>query len=135
MTRSSTYWNWLPAVAWAGVIFWLSGRSDIKEPGIWLPPHFDKLVHFGLYAILAGWCYLAARRGGWSANTAAFLAMALASAYGITDEWHQSMVPGRDVSIWDWVADTAGGATAWLLARHETRLVSGYLRFAGKRPA
>ena len=28
--------------------------------------------------------------------------------YGALDEWHQSFVPGRDASVGDWVADSAG---------------------------
>jgi VanZ family protein len=37
-----------------------------------------------------------------------FLIAAIASVYGITDEFHQSFVPGRDANIWDWLADTIG---------------------------
>lgn len=32
----------------------------------------------------------------------------IASAYGISDELHQSFVPGRDCNVWDWLADTLG---------------------------
>ena len=28
--------------------------------------------------------------------------------YGALDEWHQGFVPGRDASVGDWVADSAG---------------------------
>jgi VanZ family protein len=35
-----------------------------------------------------------------------------ASLFGITDEWHQSWVPGRSVEPEDWVADTLGAALA-----------------------
>jgi VanZ family protein len=39
-------------------------------------------------------------------------------AYGISDEWHQSFVVGREVDSLDWVADTFGAALAmFLLAR------------------
>jgi VanZ family protein len=44
-------------------------------------------------------------------------AAGVASAYGATDEWHQSFVPGRSADIHDWFADTAGaligGAACW----------------------
>ena len=33
-------------------------------------------------------------------------------AYGATDEWHQSFVPGRSTELADWIADTAGAAGA-----------------------
>jgi len=34
----------------------------------------------------------------------------LAAAYGVTDEFHQYYVPGRDCSGFDLLADTAGSA-------------------------
>jgi VanZ family protein len=35
----------------------------------------------------------------------------MASAvYGVSDEFHQRFVPGRNASIEDWVADVAGAA-------------------------
>ena len=29
-------------------------------------------------------------------------------AYGASDEWHQSFVPGRSVDVADWIADAIG---------------------------
>jgi VanZ family protein len=37
------------------------------------------------------------------------------SAFGASDEWHQSFVPGRSAEVADWVADTAGAACAAVL--------------------
>jgi VanZ family protein len=37
------------------------------------------------------------------------------SLLGAVDEWHQSFIPGRSMSLPDWVADTAG-ATVGVLA-------------------
>jgi VanZ family protein len=34
------------------------------------------------------------------------------SAFGASDEWHQSFVPGRFTDFWDWLADTLGAAIA-----------------------
>jgi VanZ family protein len=38
----------------------------------------------------------------------AALALAIAAAYGIFDELHQSFVPGRSADILDWFADVCG---------------------------
>jgi VanZ family protein len=44
----------------------------------------------------------------------AVLAAALAGAYGVTDEWHQTFTPGRDASLADVVKDLAGAVLgAW----------------------
>jgi VanZ family protein len=53
-------------------------------------------------------------------------ALVIASAYGATDEWHQSFVPGRSADIHDWFADTIGAALgagacwAWGIIRSRT---------------
>ena len=38
----------------------------------------------------------------------------VASAYGVTDEWHQTFVPGRSSTVSDWVADTLGALVSVL---------------------
>ena len=43
-------------------------------------------------------------------------AFVLASIYGITDELHQSMVPGRDATAGDVAADTVGAFIGSLVA-------------------
>ena len=53
---------------------------------------------------------------GYSYNQAA-LATLIATVYGITDEWHQSYVPGRTSDPLDVVADFVGALLATLAAR------------------
>lgn len=71
---------------------------------------FSTLGHFGMYALL-GALYLLAlpRRPAWKS---AVLAVLLASAYGLSDEFHQSFVPGRTPDVFDWLVDTVAAATA-----------------------
>jgi VanZ family protein len=40
------------------------------------------------------------------------LSIAFCSLYGLSDEWHQSFVVGRESDFADWVADTSGAALA-----------------------
>jgi VanZ family protein len=44
--------------------------------------------------------------------TTAILVTLLAALYGVSDEFHQSFVPPRQVDAFDVVADTVGGALA-----------------------
>jgi VanZ family protein len=38
------------------------------------------------------------------------IGLAIASAYGVTDEWHQSFVAGRSADVLDWYSDSIGAA-------------------------
>lgn len=75
-------------------------------------PGLDKVTHFAVYGLLAT---LVVRLG--KSPRSAWIAFAIVSVYGMTDEWHQSFTPGRDVEFADWVADTLGAALAILLYR------------------
>jgi VanZ family protein len=92
---------WLPAVAWAAVIFNLSSQSRLPGPDA---PGFDKVAHFGAYALL-GW--LLVRAADRSLLPLA-LGAVLGVLYGAADEIHQMYVPGRSPDVMDWVADAAG---------------------------
>jgi VanZ like family len=60
---------------------------------------------------------------------AAILAVALTSAFGAVDEWHQSFVAGRRPAVDDWAVDTASAALAlFVYSRLRTRHLEPYLR-------
>lgn len=95
------------AAAWAGLVFWLSSRSQLPF-SITLPFGVDKVAHASAYAVLGALLTLATAGARFSGRRAVLIAVALASLYGVADEIHQSFVPGRDTSAGDWAADTAG---------------------------
>ena len=94
-------WPWLPALAWAALIFFLSAQPVLV---VELGGDTDKLAHFLAYAVLGALLAYAQTRTGWPPA----VACALGIAYGASDEWHQSFVPGRSSDLADWVADAAG---------------------------
>lgn len=104
----------LLAVAWMAMIFVLSSQSKIPVPEVAFSQ--DKIMHLIAYAVLG--LFLAQ---GWPPATQRhyFIVVAAASGYGFFDEIHQSFVPGRDASFYDWLADTAGGVigVAWYAFR------------------
>ena len=108
--------RWGPAAAWAALIFAVSSFSVLPDtpPGI-----TDKHAHLAVYAVLAaalvwGITDRAPSRTSWTTVTVAVLAAAI---YGVSDEWHQSFVPGRDVSVLDLAADVVGAAIAAVALR------------------
>jgi VanZ family protein len=110
-------WRALAALAWAGLIFVMSARPAGALPGPRLHPLVHNAAHVVVFAVLAALVRLAfgARRDTWVAA----VAWLLAAVYGATDEYHQSLVPGRVASLGDLAADACGAALglavlAWL---------------------
>jgi len=111
--------GWLPALAWAGVLF--AGSSTATPALGWLAGLFegaDKLIHFGLYVILGGLLCRALLYTGSAKRRRLWIALGalLGAAYGASDEFHQSFVTGRYSEYLDLLADSLGslsGALAW----------------------
>ena len=108
---------WLPVVAWAALIFALSSVPDLGTGlGGW-DLLLRKIAHAAEYAILGA---LLARALGrpWAA-------FVVGVAYAISDEVHQSFVPGRAGAPLDVAIDTVGVAAGVLL----------WTRVLARRPA
>lgn len=98
---------WLPVVAWAGLIFALSSVPDLGTGlGGW-DLLLRKLAHAGEYAVLGALLLRATQRPG--------VAFALGTLYAVSDEIHQSFVPGRAGSPVDVALDTLGVAAGLVL--------------------
>lgn len=109
--RRETLWPFLLAAT----ITWCSGYpAEVPTVG-WL--EVDKIGHFGLYGALAtaiirhpALLRPPSPSGLWRAG---WLAMLLASAYGMGDEFRQSLTNGIRSPDWhDWLADTIGAVVA-----------------------
>lgn len=103
--------RWGPVVAYMGAIFLLSAQPQLPS----FPSQVsDKHVHALTYAGLAAVTCRALAGGALARLTAgdAVGAWAIAVAYGASDEYHQSFVPGRTPDLDDWAADAAGAAAA-----------------------
>jgi VanZ family protein len=103
-------------VLYTGMIFFLSSRPHLKPPGVDLFL-MDKVIHFVEYAILGvllfegiGRTIMRNRLFGF------FFLLAVGSSIGALDEIFQSYIPGRHMSIYDYIADTAGVAAGVSLA-------------------
>jgi VanZ family protein len=108
-----------PAAALA--IWILSSRPTLPLPPD--VPLLDKAAHFAAYAVLAWATGLWFPGEAWRTRPlrAALIVTAVCAAYGAVDEFHQSFVPGRDMSAWDWLADVlgAGASTAFRIKRRQ----------------
>ena len=72
--------------------------------------HFCEYTMFGALLVNALRHHMPLRR-------ACLVAVACASLYGVTDEFHQLFVPGRMCDPMDWLVDTLGASLGASLAR------------------
>lgn len=118
-------WYWLPPLVWMGMIFYLSDQPDLPgAPKAWLDTLLKKGAHFGVYALLAFWWWRALKsiqgvsQPGRTDKIVLLLAFLISVLYGVSDEFHQSFVPGRQPSPLDVLVDAAGAAAAlWVVWR------------------
>ena len=115
----SSLGRWLPVFLWAAVIFAFSTIPQIKVSQFFLWDFIaKKTAHVSEYAILFALIFRATK-GSWILS---FLATML---YAVSDEFHQSFVPGRTATFFDLGFDLTGANIAsyiiWKLkhARHE----------------
>ncbi len=87
---------------WATAIFLMSAT-----PGSSLPGGFSIQGHLFEYTVFGLLLYRALRLNC-GRGVALAIAIAIASAYGVTDEFHQSFVPLRTPDPADWMLDTLG---------------------------
>jgi VanZ family protein len=73
-------------------------------------PHLDKLVHFGIFFVLA----LTFHR---AFALSAKLSLLILVCYGFLIEIAQSYAPGRSADVYDWLAD-ASGVVAYFILHH-----------------
>jgi VanZ family protein len=118
--------RWFYVFAYLMLVFVLSAQPGLHVPGT--IAYRDKLAHVLEYGGL-GWLVYRAVLDSWPAAGAArrvLLSILALSAVGAIDEKFQAGVPGRDSSVYDWMADTVGMSLAQVgcLALEKRRGVS-----------
>jgi VanZ family protein len=145
---------WFPVALWAGVIFYFSTEagSFSNTAGLLgvvvslLFPDFTaahlaaghllvrKIGHWCEYFILSLLALRALRTGSppGRERTQSWIALALVVIYAISDELHQSVVPGRTASLGDVAIDAFGGACGVLWRKLSRRRSSAAQTFFKK---
>ena len=125
MKKLFTYW--MPVILWAGLIFYLSNKPNLKSPY-----EYDfflrKIAHMVEFAILNIFIWRALMKRGLSNKKALILGGILAAFYAASDEYHQSFILGRSGNLRDVGIDSLGilisGGVLWLVKKP--------MRFVGK---
>ncbi|MCK5831984.1 MAG: VanZ family protein [Methylococcales bacterium] len=97
-------------VIYCSFIYWLSSRPSLPTPMLFM--HQDKIHHMGAYFIMGIFAWRFFNIFFSKPLLVSIVSLFFCSLYGLSDEWHQSFVPGRDADVMDWVADTLGALIA-----------------------
>ena len=111
--------RFIPMIVVMGIIFFLSNQpgDSLELPDI---PDLDKGLHSIAYGVLAFSALFAVPAQKYQNNPfgISLLVVLFCLLYGISDEFHQSFVPGRFSSAFDLVADTIGAVVVvWIWYR------------------
>jgi VanZ family protein len=104
-------WLWGPVVLQMAVIFAASSVPNLGALPGGLPDWFGHLVGYAMLGGLALRAFAGGRLAGVTGRTVVAAAL-VAVLYGVTDELHQTLVPGRAADTRDVAADAAGAALA-----------------------
>ena len=110
-----TWRAWWPPVAWAVCILVATWIPGAMVPRIPAPDGTDKLVHF-LFFVVLGFLIQRALHVQGSAVVTLYAILALA-AFGALEEFVQQFIPGRDMELFDWIADVSGAIVGVVIAR------------------
>lgn len=113
--------RWALVVLWMGLIFWLSSVPQLESdlPAMWdfVLRKFAHATEFGILALL----WLSALSPKLSRVSRYGAAASFAVLYAVSDEFHQSVVVGRDGKPVDVLIDTFGVLIALGASYNESR--------------
>ncbi len=105
MKKATKYLRFLPALIWMSLIFWASSQHKVGMGGnYWVNFAIFKTLHVIEYGVL----YSLLRLGLGERKSANKLAIIIATLYGMSDEFHQTLVPTREGTIRDVIIDFFG---------------------------
>ena len=108
---------WLPVIICAILIFYLSSLTGKDIPGLFIGQDIiGHLTEYACFALLLSRA-LKAYNLKLSYNKRILWVCVIAIIYAMSDEFHQSFVPGRDSSLFDLFIDAIGSLTGSLLYR------------------
>ena len=104
-----------PLIVYWLILFTATSLPVEKLPSIGLS---DKVNHLLAYFVLSVFVYLTLlfqRKSKFLFKYAPAATLIISTFYGITDELHQLLIPGRSAEVLDWMADAIGAILGILL--------------------
>ncbi|MGH7495691.1 MAG: VanZ family protein [bacterium] len=97
--------------------------SDASLPGsilMGVAPSLQSILHIPEYGLLSCLCLLSLLN--WSVGTrrASIVALCFCLIFAAADEWYQHFIPGRFMSLGDWIYDAVGVFAGLAVVRRKT---------------
>jgi VanZ family protein len=108
---------YLPLVFYWVLLFTLTSLPSQSVPAVGVN---DKVEHLLAYFGLSFLLYLALlfqKKSAFLKNSAVLFTLLFVFLYGVLDEVHQLMIPGRSCELFDFAADMAGGIIGIILVK------------------
>lgn len=107
---------WFPVFVYFVIIYVISAQPNLSIPVV--GGRFDKITHVIEYAPLGFLLYRAflGTTNISSYKRLIFLSIFIGTLYGVSDEYHQSFVPGRHAGVGDVIADGIGATLGGIIA-------------------
>lgn len=122
----------LPVILWSLIILWLISipGSNMPKTPLLAIPHFDKLVHFGIFAVFA---FLL--NYGLGKQAAVFcqkhqyiISLLIGGVYSAGTELLQYFfIPARSGEFWDFLANLAGCVVGVLVFKYGRKIFPAFL--------
>ncbi len=123
--------RWLPFILYAALIFYVSSQKLPELPTPFQIDYIDLIAHFLEYALFAYLCWRAFStiKTNVLQKHLLFVILVLSILYGFSDELHQYYVPGRQMDVFDFIADSAGAIAVvsllWIKqVKHERTVIN-----------
>ena len=107
--------DFIVLILYCALIYALSSRSTLPMPMLFV--HQDKVHHAIAYFVMGVLAWRSFRAFIKRPIILLLVSLLFCSVYGVSDEWHQSFVKGRQADVADWFADTVGAMLAMLMIR------------------
>lgn len=133
ITTSTIMLKYWKSIVWTAIIILATTlpSNSIPKSSLLEIPHFDKIVHFGLFFVLAMFIISeqnTLRLQGGLTRKAIILALSFTMAYGLIIEFLQYfLLPTRSGSLFDFLANTLGSIVAVVLYRFVNRITSRWI--------
>lgn len=108
MKNSKKLTNYLAVLVWCGLIFILSNSPRITTVDLQIVDFaLKKIAHFIEYFILGMLTYRATNN--------ILISISFCILFAVSDEFHQSFIPGREPRVRDVIIDSFGSITAIII--------------------